>query len=145
MNNYLQKLWQVKSDWYAITYCGFLCMFARSDVQRLNVLSSVLWCPLRFPHEHDICLQEGSLVLLTLFVFVCVKWFSTHIVCLRLVSCVPYVDSFSGLSILDCAFGYLWLLFVTLSIILPLMMTLKFLLNNMKLIRLGSWKQHNLK
>ena len=30
-----------------------------------------------------------------------------HCVCLRLVSCVPNVASFSGLSIVDCPFGIL--------------------------------------
>ena len=48
-------------------------------------------------------------VLFTLFVFVCIKWCPTHIVlCFYFVfvssSCVPYVASFSGLSIFDCPF-----------------------------------------
>ena len=58
-------------------------------------------------------------VLFTLFVFVCVKRCPTHIVmycvfmfCLSLSSsCVPNVASFSGLSILDCPFGFLSRLF----------------------------------
>jgi hypothetical protein len=51
-----------------------------------NVLSSVLWCPLRFPHKHDdrfiftpvVCRRAH--VFITLFVFVCVQWRPTHIV-----------------------------------------------------------------
>ena len=31
-------------------------------------------------------------------------------VCLRLVSCVPYVVSFSGLYIVDCPFGILYII-----------------------------------
>ena len=50
-------------------------------------------------------------VLFTLFVFSCVKWCSTHIVLCFLFgltsSCVPNVASVSGLSILDCPFGFL--------------------------------------
>ena len=51
-------------------------------------------------------------VLFTLLVFVCVRWCPTHIVlrlCLLCLSssCVPYVASFSGLSIFDCSFGIL--------------------------------------
>ena len=56
-------------------------------------------------------------VLFTLFVFVCVLWCSTHIVlcflfCLSSFG-VANVSSFSGLSILEWAFGFLWCLFVT--------------------------------
>ena len=53
-------------------------------------------------------------VFLTLFVFVCAYRCPTHIVFgvfLRLVSCLPNVASFSGLSILDCPFGFLYHLF----------------------------------
>ena len=47
-------------------------------------------------------------VLFTLFVFACIQWCPTHIVlCFWILSstCVPYVASFSGLSIIDCPFG----------------------------------------
>ena len=64
----------------------------------LYVLSSVLWCPLRFPHKNDVrfVFISSCHVLFTLFVFVCIKWFSTqwHIVLYFLFcftsSCVPY-------------------------------------------------------
>jgi hypothetical protein len=52
-------------------------------------------------------------VLFTLFVFACVKKCPTYIVlcfccvCLRLVSCVRNVVSFSGFSIFDFPFGIL--------------------------------------
>ena len=51
-------------------------------------------------------------VLFTLFVFVCVSWCLTHIeLCLFfmfvfVLSCVPYVASFSGLSVFDCPLRY---------------------------------------
>jgi len=47
-------------------------------------------------------------VLFTLFVFVCLEWCPIHFVlcfcfvCFRLVCCVSYVASFSGLSLFDC-------------------------------------------
>jgi len=44
-------------------------------------------------------------VLFTLFVFACVYWCPTHIVLCLSLSCVPYVASFSWLSILYCPFG----------------------------------------
>ena len=40
--------------------------------------------------------------LFALFVFACVFWCPTHIVLYFSSSCVPYVASFSGLSIFDC-------------------------------------------
>ena len=61
---------------------SFLCC----PVMCLHVLSSVLWCPLRFLHKHDdrfiftpvVCRRAH--VFITLFVFVCVQWRPTHIV-----------------------------------------------------------------
>jgi hypothetical protein len=55
----------------------------------------------------------GVHVFLTLCVCACAKWCPTHIVlCFSvfvcLVFCVPYVASFSGLSIIYCSFGILW-------------------------------------
>ena len=53
-------------------------------------------------------------VLFTLFVFVWEQWCPKHIVlsfcfvCLRLVSCIPYDVTFSGLSIADCPCGILY-------------------------------------
>jgi hypothetical protein len=63
-----------------------------------------------------LCKKQNTYLLLalfTLFVIICVWWCQTHIVlcflfyCLRLVFCVPNFASFSGLSILDCTFGFL--------------------------------------
>ena len=51
-------------------------------------------------------------VLFTAFVFVYV-W---HVVFCFSSSCVPYVASFSGMSICDCPFGILWRLFCIESI-----------------------------
>jgi hypothetical protein len=45
-------------------------------------------------------------------------WYSLTFICP--VSCVPYVASFSGLSIFDCPFGILWCLFV-LCLVYPML------------------------
>jgi hypothetical protein len=45
-------------------------------------------------------------------------WYSLTFICL--VSCVPYVVRFSGLSICDCPFGILWHLFV-LCLVYPML------------------------
>ena len=49
------------------------------------------------------------------FSFVCVLFLCFFAVCLRPVYCVTSVAGFSGLSILDCPFGFLYLLFVLLG------------------------------
>ena len=62
----------------------FICLCC--PIVCLYVPSSVLWCPLRFPHKTIfgsslspvVCSRAN--VLLTLFVFVCVLWCPTHIV-----------------------------------------------------------------
>ena len=68
---------------------------------------------LRFPHKRDVrfiftsrCWQEGSCLF---FVFVCAQQCTTHIVLYFSSSCVPCVASFSGLSIVYCNFGILWI------------------------------------
>ena len=66
------------------------------------VLSSILWCPLRFPHGSDgrfvICIQLfvwGGGVPVSYLCYLCFCFcFSS--------SCVRYVSSFSGLSIWNC-------------------------------------------
>jgi hypothetical protein len=83
----------------------YMCLFA---------LGPVLWCPLWFPHKTMfgsslppvVCRRTH--VFFTLFVFACVMWCPTHIVlCFVLFSssCVHYVVSFSGLTIVDCPFS----------------------------------------
>jgi hypothetical protein len=54
-----------------------------SSIMRLYVLSSVLWCPLRFPH--------GGNVRITLFVFVWVSW-----CCICLSIMVLYLFEYHG-------------------------------------------------
>jgi hypothetical protein len=85
----------------------------------LSVLSSVLWGPLQFPHKNDIhfvvtssCLQKDSCLIYAFCVSLRIAVSNAYcvllcFVCLHLVSCVPYVAIFSGLSILDCPFGIL--------------------------------------
>jgi len=91
----------------------------------LCVLSFLLWCSLRLPHSNDVrcvftfsCLQEGSCLIYV--ICVCLIWHSgvQHILCcvfcfvsLRLVSCVPNVASFSGLSFLYYPFGVITIIF----------------------------------
>ena len=64
----------------------FLVVFLRCPITCHYVLSSVLWCPLRFPHINDVrfvivssCFL-GARVLFALVLFVCVQWCPTHIV-----------------------------------------------------------------
>jgi hypothetical protein len=92
---------------------SFLCC----HIMCLYILSSVLWYPLRFPHINDVrfviisgCLYECA----CLICVVCVCWRMMVSVTYCAVflfyfssSCVPYVTSFSGLSIVDCPFGIL--------------------------------------
>ena len=66
--------------------CSIMCFY---------VLSSVLWCPLRFPHKKRCSIRlyfqlfRRAHILFKLFVFVFLFCLSS--------SCVPYVASFSGL------------------------------------------------
>jgi hypothetical protein len=53
----------------------------------LYVISSVLWCPLRFPHRHDVCVCLHIVVSNT-YCVVFMFCFSS--------SCVPYAASFSA-------------------------------------------------
>ena len=65
-------------------------------------------------------LCRGARIFVYVISVVCVQWCPTHIVvlyfvCLRLVSCVPYVARFSGLSILDWPFSILYVYLFCLS------------------------------
>jgi hypothetical protein len=83
----------------------------------LYVISSVLWCPLRFSNKTDVrfvftsgCLWEGSCLIHIICVCLCIVVSNTYCVMFLICfssSCVPYVASFSRLSILDCPFGIL--------------------------------------
>jgi hypothetical protein len=97
--NIPSKGWQ-----YAIQ--SYICR-----LQRLYVICSVLWCPLRFSPKHDIQFVFTSVIC----VFANSDIRNTHcgvfcflfLFCLHLMSCVSNVATFSGLSILDCPFGFL--------------------------------------
>ena len=116
--------------WWSFLCCRIMCLY---------VLSSVLLCPLRFPHktmfgsssppvvcrrihillthsgvQYILCYVFGLFffVLCTLccqFLWIVHFWlplqYSITFICP--VSCVPYVASFSGLSIVDCPFSIL--------------------------------------
>jgi len=70
-------------------------------------LSSVLWYPLRCPHKKNVrfvftssCLLKGSCLIYVICVCLCIVVYNTYcVVFLFCLSCVPYVASFSGLSI----------------------------------------------
>ena len=84
-----------------------------------SVFREMNYDPLRFPYNTIfgsslppvVCRRAH--VLFTLFVFVCVSWCPITLCCHfclvyhRPESCIPNVVSFSGLSILDCTFGFL--------------------------------------
>jgi len=112
-----------------MSYCLFLYMYVYSGVQHFvlsNVFTlSVPCCHVRYdfriktmfgsPLPPVFCRRAH--VLFTLFVLIAHSGVQ-HILCcgfrfvsLRLVSCVPSVTSFSGLSIFSCPFGFLWRLF----------------------------------
>ena len=62
---------------------SFLCC----TIMCLYVLSSVLWCPLRFPHKNDVrfvftssCLQEGSCLIYVICVCLCIGVYNTYCV-----------------------------------------------------------------
>ena len=86
--------------------CPIMCLY---------VLCSVLWCPLRFPHKKDVrffsylqLFVESSYLIYVMCV--CLRIMLSNIFCVAFLfcfssSCVPYVGSFSRLSIVDCLFG----------------------------------------
>ena len=109
-----------RHSFYTTTGClfRFLCW----PIMCLYALSFVLWCPLRFPHKNEfwfvftsscvVCRRAHILFIYYYFICVCLHvvvsntycavcllWFSS--------SCVPYVASFSRLSICDCPFNIL--------------------------------------
>ena len=65
----------------------------------LYVLSSMLWCLLRFRYRNDVRFIFTSSCLSNTYCVVCLFCFSS--------SCIPCVASFSKLSIFDCPFGIL--------------------------------------
>ena len=66
------------------------------------VLSSKVWCPLRFPHSNDVtsrCLKEFSCLIYVICVNLCIVVYKTY--CVVFLFClysyrVPYVAIFSG-------------------------------------------------
>ena len=86
---------------FKLMSCSSMCLY---------VLSSVLCCPVRFLHNNYVrfvftsrCLQKGPCFICFVFLF----YFSS--------SCVPYVASFSGLSIFLNPLTFLLLLRYTAS------------------------------
>ena len=108
-----------------MSYLCYLCLFAYSDVQ------DILCCLLRLVYPMlPVSLDYSFLIAPSVFSNVylsCVLctlcyqflWIVHFLLPLRyyltficLVSCVPYVDNFSGLSVFDCPFGFLYRLFI---------------------------------
>jgi hypothetical protein len=88
------------------------CLFyLGSPIMCLYVLSSVLWCPLRFPHKNDVrfVFTSSAVVCLIYVICVCLRIVVSNTYCVAFLfcfssSCVLYVASFSGLSMFDCHF-----------------------------------------
>ena len=83
----------------------------RSLTFEFVVRNSVLWSPLQFPHKNDVrfvftssCLYEGSCFITV--ICVCLRILVSNTYCV--IFFVAFVDSFSGLFIFDCHFGFLW-------------------------------------
>ena len=99
--NYLLVCWSIIYLRCRIMFFDLLCRLLFN--LRIVIIRQVLWVFLL-----------GVFCCCFLFVFVlCIvvsntyfKCFFFCFVCLHLVSCVPDVDSFFGLSILDCTFGF---------------------------------------
>ena len=95
-----------RHSFYTTTGClfRFLCW----SIMCLYVLSSVLWCPLRFPYKNDVRFVFTSSCLYV--ICVCLHRVVSNTCCVVFLFClsssyVPYVASFSGLSIFDYPFG----------------------------------------
>ena len=81
------------------------------------VLSSMLWCPLRFQHKNNVrfvfsssCLQEGSCLIYVTCVCLRIVMFKTYCVVFLFslsTSCVHYVANFYGWSIFEFSSGFL--------------------------------------
>jgi len=99
-----------------MSYLRFLCSFTHRGVKDfLNI-----WVTWRVSYkrlelftlrEHmgSPLVFDGVRVVRLFRFLCCIHCF----VCLHHMSCVPNFDSFSGLSILDCPFGFLWHLFAS--------------------------------
>ena len=108
------------STWVHPGYFDGVRVANRFSVLCPYFLSFMLWCPLRFPHKSDVrfvftssYLWQGSCLIYVICVCLPIVVYNTYyfvffgIVCLPLVSCVPNIAIFSGLSILNCPFGFL--------------------------------------
>jgi hypothetical protein len=83
---------------FSFLCCSIMCHYG---------LSSVLWCPLRYPHKNDVRFvftSSCSCLIYVICVCLCIVVSNTYCVVFLLClssSCVPYVANFSGLSIFD--------------------------------------------
>ena len=99
----------IKKIWKIVMKIKFQCLMSIALVNRnsevnINIMASVLLeagtaCPSRMPG-----FTPGWVFLRGGFVVGC---FFLFFFCLRSVTCVPNIASFSGLSILYCTFGFL--------------------------------------
>jgi len=81
-------------------YCSIICLY---------VLCSELRCPLRFPRMNDVRFVFNPYLVVEGPMSVCLRIVVSNTYCVLYLfcmssSCVPYVASFSGLSIFDCPF-----------------------------------------
>jgi len=105
--NLCNGVWLDSHSFHLYPYPAFahLFRFLYCPVMCLYVLNSVLWYRLRLPYKNDIRFVFTSSYLLkgTCLICVCLRIVVSNTNCVCLVCCVY---SCSGLSILDCLFGF---------------------------------------
>jgi hypothetical protein len=130
-----QRVYYKKQEWLTLrdhlssvqVFCGVhvvhLFSFLCYPIMCHYLQSSVLWCPLWFPHKNYVwfaftssCLQEGSCLIYV--ICVCLRIVVSNTYCV--VFFFYYVSNFSGLSIFDCPFG-LFIDYMQRTIILNLL------------------------
>ena len=121
-----QMMWKYGSliQYYATSMLLIFEVFFYCPIMCLYVLTSEFWCPLRHRHTNDVrfvftssCLQKGSCFIYALFVWWRIVMSNTYCVVLLVCvssSCVPYVASFSGLSLFDCRYSLTFIYYLQL-------------------------------
>ena len=95
----------VKRGVHVLLWC--LCLFAHSDVQHFVLSNAIMLCIPCCDASHDFLIKTLFAYSGVQHILCCVVFFC--LACLRLVTCVPNVASFSGMSILGFSnFYYNW-------------------------------------
>ena len=82
MSKYISEINKIVIMWFLVNY-----LINHGDLMPFYVLSSLLWCPLRFPHKDDVrfifissCLLEGSCLIYLTCVCLHIVVFFLHLV-----------------------------------------------------------------